>query len=191
MIRRAASLVAVSAALLLVDAAAARAQGTAVTGAMIVGADILYAPLSGTGVRPLSFGMIVPGTGAVVIAPNSALGGEWRLTGTVNRKSIDISFTLPASLTGPGGATIPLNFNGNTAALCEIDPTGTCVAASYLAWDPVAAPTFRDTPQRYKPGRPKYTYDMYSVYMGGTATPAAGQRAGRYTATIGVQLVIN
>ena len=191
MFRRLAALIVLAAALLSGEVAAARAQGTAVTGGIIVGANILNAPLAGTGVRPLAFGTILPGTGAVVIAPNSASGGEWRLTGTVNRKSIDISFTLPTSLTGPGGATIPLNFNGNTAALCEIDTTGSCVAASYFAWDPVATPSFRDTPQRYKPGRPKYNFDMYSLYMGGTATPAAGLRAGRYTATIGVQLVIN
>lgn len=191
MTRRLTSLVALAAALLTGAAASARAQGTSVTAGIGTTANILYAPLSGTGVRPLTFGTIIPGTGPVSLAPNSASGGEWRLAGTANRKSIDISFTLPAALTGPGGATIPLDFTGNTAALCEIDLTGTCVAASYLAWDPVATPSFRDTPQRYRPGRPKYTYDVYSVYMGGKAIPAAGQRAGHYTATIAVQLVVN
>ena len=53
-----------------------------------------------------------------------ARGGEFRITGVKNRKSVDISFTLPTQLTGPAGATIPLNFNGNYAGLCEIDTTG-------------------------------------------------------------------
>ena len=175
-------------------AAPVAAQGVqpAATGGLIVTADILEPPLTGTGVHPLSFGSIAPGTTTVTVLPRTAAGGEWRLSGVRNRRGIAISFNLPAALTGPAGATIPLSFNGNYAGLCEIDNNGLCVTASYVTWNPVATPTFNDTPERYSPGRKLYFYDQYSVYIGGQALPsAAGQRAGAYTGTIGVTLVVN
>ncbi|MDQ2667434.1 MAG: hypothetical protein M3Z05_15670 [Gemmatimonadota bacterium] len=164
--------------------------GAQITGSLAVSAVVLARPLAGVGVRSLQFGVLVPGT-PTVIAPNSAQGGEYRLSGVKSRKSVDISFTLPASLTGPNGATIPLNFNGNTAGVCEVDTSNTCVAASFFTWNPVTTPSYRDTPTRYKPGRKVYAYDLYSVYIGGTATPAAGQKPGTYTGAIGIVLAVN
>ncbi len=168
----------------------ARAHGQ-LTGSIATTANILAAPLTGTGIRALQFGLIVPGTTTVTVLPRSAADGQFRISGVKNRKSIDISFTLPTQLTGPAGATIPLSFNGNYAGLCEIDTTGACEAASYFTWNPVTTPTFRDQPTRYKPGRKVYQYDDYQVYLGGVASPAASQRQGSYTASIGVLLVVN
>jgi hypothetical protein len=162
-----------------------------VTGGIISTAQILAAPLSGVGTRALQFGVIVPGTTSVTVLPRSRSGGEYRITGVRNRKSVDISFTLPTSLAGPAGATIPLDFNGSYAGLCEIDATGTCEVASFVSWNPVTTPTFHDTPTRYKPGRKVYAYDDYQVYVGGVANPSATQRQGHYTGTIGVLLAIN
>jgi hypothetical protein len=175
---------------LLLAAPAARA-GAQITAGILSVADILAAPLTGTGSRALRFGVIVPGTTTVTVLPGSASGGEFQISGVKNRKSVNISFTLPAAMTGPAGATIPLDFNGNFAGLCEIDTSGTCVAASFTTWNPVTTPTFNDKPTRYKPGRPRYTFDAYQVYLGGTATPAANQRQGTYTATIGLLFAIN
>jgi hypothetical protein len=153
---------------------------------------ILAAPLTGTGTRALQFGVIVPGTTNVTVVPNTTADARFRIAGVKNRKSVDISFTLPTQLTSPAGATIPLSFNGNYAALCEInDGTGVCEPASYFAWNPVTTSSFHDQPTRYKPGRPRYTYDGYQVYLGGVASPAANQRQGTYTASIGVLLVVN
>ena len=177
-------------AVLLLAALSARVQGQ-ITGSIGAVAAILAAPLSGTGTRALQFGVIVPGTTNVTILPRSAAGGEFRIAGVKNRKSIDISFTLPTQLTGPAGAAIPLDFNGNYAGLCEIDATGTCDVASYFTWNPVTTPSYRDLPTRYKPGRKVYQYDLYQVYLGGVASPAANQRQGTYTASIGVLLVVN
>ena len=177
--------------LLIAAPAALSAQGTSVTGAIQASIDIVYPPLSGTGVRPLDFGILIPGAPAVAVAPMTTRSGEFRVAGTQFRKSVNISFTLPTVLLGPAAAAIPLNFNGNYAGLCEIDTTGTCVLASFTSWNPVTTPLFIDTPARYKPGRKAYAYDQYSVYLGGLATPSATQKAGRYTATIGVLLVIN
>jgi hypothetical protein len=169
----------------------ARVQGQ-ITGSVASMVDILAAPLSGVGTRALQFGVIVPGTTTVTVLPNSAADGQFRIAGVKNRKSIDISFTLPTQLTGPAGASIPLSFNGNYAGLCEInDATGVCDAASFFVWNPVTTPTFRDQPTRYKPGRKVYQYDGYQIYLGGVASPAANQRQGTYTASIGVLLVVN
>lgn len=179
---------ALAAVLLLVLSAPAQAQ---ITGGITTLATILAAPLSGVGTRALQFGVIVPGTPAVTVLPNTPSGGEFRITGVKNRKSLDISFTLPTQLTGPAGASIPLSFNGNYAGLCEIDTSGVCEVASYFTWNPVTTPSFHDQPTRYKPGRPRYVYDEYQLYLGGVASPAATQRPGTYTASIGVLLVVN
>jgi hypothetical protein len=154
-------------------------------------ADILTPPLTGTGTRALQFGVIVPGTTTVTVLPRSSAGGEFRISGVKSRKSVDISFTLPTQLTGPSGASIPLSFNGNYAGLCEIDTSGSCELASYVTWNPVSTPTFRDTPTRYKPGRKVFAYDAYQVYLGGVASPSTTQRQGTYTGSIGVLLVVN
>ena len=174
----------------LLLALSAPVQGQ-ITGGISSLATILAAPLTGVGTRALQFGVIVPGTTSVTVLPNTPRGGEFRIAGVKNRKSIDISFTLPTQLTGPAGASIPLSFNGNYAGLCEIDTTGLCEAASYFTWNPVTTPSFRDQPTRYKPGRKVYQYDAYQLYLGGVASPAANQRQGTYTASIGVLLVIN
>ena len=177
-------------AVLLLAAPSAQARGQ-ITAGILVAADILTPPLSGVGTRALRFGVIVPGTLNVTVLPRTAQGGEFRIAGVKNRKSVDISFTLPTQLTGPAGAAIPLSFNGNHAGLCEIDTTGVCEVASFTTWNPVTTPVFNDKPTRYKPGRPRYVYDQYEVYLGGVASPAANQRQGTYTASIGVLFVIN
>jgi hypothetical protein len=177
-------------AFLLLAAESARAEGQITAGITAV-ADILTLPLTAVGTRALRFGVIVPGTTTVTVLPRTAQDGEFRITGVKNRKSVDISFTLPTQLSGPAGASIPLSFNGNYAALCEIDTTGACDVASIFTWNPVTTPVYNDKPTRYKPGRPRYTYDDYEVYLGGVASPSATQRQGTYTASIGVLLVVN
>ena len=178
------------AALVLAGVCAAPAEGQ-ITAGMSAMADILTMPLSGVGTRALQFGVIVPGTTTVTVLPRTRAGGEFRINGVRNRKSVDISFTLPTRLTGPAGSSIPLSFNGNFAALCEIDASGLCETASIVMWNPVTTPSFHDTPTRYKPGRKVYAYDSYQVYLGGSASPSTTQRQGTYTASIGVLLVVN
>jgi hypothetical protein len=176
--------------LLLLGAWSGRADGQ-ITAGIATMAEILTLPLTATGTRALQFGVIVPGTTTVTVLPGTASGGEFRIAGVKNRKSVDISFTLPSQLDGPFGSSIPLSFNGNFAGLCEVDTSGACEAASYVTWNPVTTPSFRDQPTRYKPGRKVFAYDAYQVYLGGTASPSATQRQGTYTASIGVLLVVN
>jgi hypothetical protein len=176
--------------MLLLGALAVPAGGQ-ITGGINVMVGILTPPLTGVGTRALQFGTIVPGTTSVTVLPRTSAGGEFRIAGVKSRKSVDISFTLPTQLDGPAGASIPLSFNGNYAALCEIDTAGACDLGSLFTWNPVTTPSYHDVPARYKPGRKVYTYDAYQVYLGGAATPSTTQRQGTYTASIGVLLVIN
>lgn len=176
-------------------AAPARAQGEAVSSSGIVAVlTVPYPPLTATGMRPVQFGNVIPGTPKTVMPDWRAgtVSGEWRMSGVRRAKSIDISFVLPTTLNAPSGTTMPISFNGDYAGLCEIDDnTQTCVTASWVTWNPVTTPSFRDTPQRYRPGRPKYEHDHYSVYMGGQVAPPVSQPAGNYSGTITIQLVIN
>ncbi|MDQ3555879.1 MAG: hypothetical protein M3409_03755 [Gemmatimonadota bacterium] len=152
---------------------------------------LLQPPLQAAGVRSLAFGTLLPGAPITPVLPASASAGEWRISGMKNRRSIDISLVLPAQLSSAEGATLPLSFDGDYAALCEIDAAGRCDQPSWVAWNPVATPTFGDKPYRARPGRPRYQYDEFSVYIGGEALPAVAQRAGVYTGTVGVTLTVN
>ncbi len=176
-------------------AAPLRAQGKPTAGVSIEAVlTVPYPPLTATGMRPVQFGLVVPGTPETILPDwrPGTMSGEWRMTGVARARSIDISFVLPTTLNAPGGRTMPISFNGNYAALCEIDDVAqTCVPASWVTWNPVTTPSFRDTPQRWKPGRPKYEHDHYSVYMGGRVAPPVGQAAGSYTGTVTIRLVIN
>lgn len=151
---------------------------------------IVDPPLNLEGTRTLRFGAIAPGTGPVTVLPTDIDAGEGRGNGATGYRSLTFRFTLPTVLTGPGGATIPLNFNGLYAASCEINNANTCDAASRQTWNPVTEPSHTDTPRNQGPGG-RFLYTRYSVYIGGQALPSATQRAGTYTGAIGVVVILN
>lgn len=161
-----------------------------VSSALTVSADILFPALSAGGARPLNFGVVVPGT-TVSVAPQTSQGAEFRITGLLGRKSVDITLTLPTALGGPGGATIPLSFSGTNAATCELDVLDVCQTASLTSWDPVVSPTTRVRPAKLAPGAKVFVNDQLALYLGASVTPAATQRAGQYTASATVVIVAN
>ena len=79
-----------------------------------------------------------------------------------------MTFTLPAVLTGPGGATLPLTFGGSDAGYSQSQNIG-----SQIGFDPKQPFLITFSGQ----GRG-------SVFLGGTARPGLTQRAGSYTAII-------
>jgi spore coat protein U-like protein len=178
---------------LLVQAGPARAQAPARgSGRINVALQVVFPPLTAVGVKPLAFGVIPAGTNSATVLPNTPQGGEFRLSGIRNRKSVAISFTLPANLVAPSGRTMPIDFNGNFAASCEIDGgTNVCDASTYQVWNPVTTPVMTDLPERTKPGRPKFTEQQYQVFIGGRVTPGAAPAAGRYAGTITITVVAN
>jgi hypothetical protein len=176
-------------ALLFAAPVAASAQSGSTTG-LPTSVDILFPPITGGGLRPLNFGTVIPGT-TVSVAPRTAQGAEFRISGLLGRKSVDLTFTLPVVLTGPGGATIPLNFAGANAAACELDLLGSCQTTSLVSWDPVATPTTRVRPTKFGPGPKVFVNDQLALYLGGAVAPPATQRAGRYTASATIVIVAN
>jgi hypothetical protein len=152
--------------------------------------EILFPPVTGSGIRELNFGTVVPGT-TTTVAPRTPQGAEFHIGGLLGRKSVDISFTLPTALAGPGGATIPLTFAGATAASCELNVLGVCQTASLTSWDPVASPTTRVRPTKFGPGPKVFVNDQLALYLGAAVSPAASQRPGHYAASATVLIVAN
>ena len=176
-------------ALLAAAPAAAHAQA-GITAGVTTTVDILFPPITASGVRPVNFGTVVPGT-SVTAAPQTPQGAEFHIGGLLGRKSVDITLTLPSVLTGPGGATVPLNFAGANAAACELDLLGICQTASLVSWDPVATPTTRVRPTKFGKGPKVFVNDQLALYLGATVTAPATQRAGHYTASATVVIVAN
>jgi hypothetical protein len=175
--------------LLVTAPVSAYAQGAITTG-LATSVDILFPPIAGGGVRPLDFGTVVPGT-TVSVAPRTPQGAEFHIGGLLGRKSVDITLTLPSALTGPGGATVPLNFAGTNAAACELNLLGICQAASLVSWDPVVQPTNRVRPTKFGPGPKVFVNDQLALYLGAAVSAPANQRAGHYTASVTVVIVAN
>lgn len=175
---------------LLAAAPAASFAQAGLTSGLPASAEILFPPVMAGGVRPLTFGTVVPGT-TVSVAPRTAQGAEFHIGGLLGRKSVDITLTLPAVLTGPAGATMPLNFAGSNAAACELDTLEVCQAASLVSWDPVATPTTRVRPTKFGPGPKVFVNDQLALYLGGAVSAPAAQRAGHYTASVTVLIVTN
>ena len=130
-------------------------------------------PLNVTGIRGLTFGAVFPGVPRVVLRTDAANAGQFDV-GYVKFSPIQITFTLPAAMTGPAGATMPLVFGANDAGYSSPE-----TITSQVGFDPrVAFATALD-----KNGRA-------AVFIGGTAQPAPSQRAGNYTATITMTVTV-
>lgn len=130
-------------------------------------------PLTVTGVRALVFGTVLPGIPQTVFRTDAVNGGEFDIKGP-KFANVQITFSLPGAMTGPGGASLPLSFGGSAAGFSSSQSIG-----SQVGFDPQQ--TF--VGQLSKNGRA-------SVYIGGTAQPQASQRAGGYTATLTMSVTI-
>jgi len=130
-------------------------------------------PLTVTGVRGITFGAVFPGVPRVISRTEPANSGQIDLKGP-NRSDILLTFTLPLTMTGPAGAQMPLAFGSSDAGYSQSQSIG-----SQVGFDPKQSftATFSNN------GRG-------SVFIGGTANPAANQRAGAYAATITLTVTV-
>ncbi|HEX7239568.1 MAG TPA: hypothetical protein VF263_04850 [Longimicrobiaceae bacterium] len=158
---------------------------------------VLEQALSGAAMRDLEFGTITPGASQTVTPQNAqacagCASGLWSFTNlsssnNPNFRYIRVTFlSLPATLSGPGGATLPLNWT-NAARGCVVRngtelgcETGTPVNGAAYSY-PINGPAASAAIQPGTTGR-----DLL-LYLGGTATPTASQRAGNYTGTITIR----
>jgi len=145
-----------------------------VLGAMLVGVPLLAQgkPVTVTGVRGVTFGTVLPGVPSVVLRTDPANSGQFDIK--VPKGPILLSFVLPVTMTGPGGALMPLTFGASDAGFSPTQTIG-----SQVGFDP-KQPFTTPVPNN---GRA-------SVFLGSTANPAANQRAGAYTATIVLNVTV-
>jgi hypothetical protein len=87
---------------------------------------------------------------------------------------IRLTFTLPTVLNGPLGATMPLTFAANDAGYSYNNTIG-----SQTAFNPN---------QSYQ--TLIWIGGRSGVFLGGRVSPAAGQRAGSYTGTVVLSVVV-
>lgn len=182
-------------ALALAAPAAADAQQRQST---ILSLAIVEEALSGSAVRDLEFGTVSPGVPRTVAAQDAqgcagCASGLWAMTGlspanAAQRRFVRVTWVgLPAALAGPGGATLPLNWT-NAARTCVMRggtqlhcvTTTPSMGASHSVQ--INGPGAPAAAQPGTNGR-----DLH-LYLGGTATPAAGQPAGIYTGSITVRM---
>ena len=129
-------------------------------------------PVAVTGVQSLTFGSVFPGVPVHILRTDAVHSGQLNIRGNKNA-GIQITFTLPANMTGPLGASMPLSYGSTDAGYSNPQNIGT-----QLPFDP----------------RAPYTTALDKngdaiVYLGATASPSVTQRAGSYTATITMTVV--
>ena len=138
---------------------------------MALAVPVVAQQTSVTGVRPLVFGTVFPGVPSSVLRTDPLNSGQFDLKAHPGGTA-SLTFLLPAVMTGPAGATLPLVFGGNDAGFSPSQSIG-----SQVAFDP---------PTSYLA---TFVGNRASVFLGGTANPSAGQRAGNYTGTITLTVV--
>jgi len=146
-----------------------------VVGAMLLGVPLLAQgkPLTVTGVRGVTFGAVLPGMPRVVLRTDPANSGQFDIKGPKGGPVL-LSFVLPLSMTGPGGALMPIVFGASDAGYSPTQSIG-----SQVGFDP-KQPTTVTFPNN----------GAASVFVGATANPAANQRAGAYTGTITLTVTV-
>jgi hypothetical protein len=130
-------------------------------------------PLTVTGVRGLTFGAVFPGVPLVVARTDAANSGQLDIKGP-NRSLVLLTFILPLTMMGPAGAQLPLTFGASDAGYSQSQAIG-----SQIGFDPKQP--FTATLSNNGRG---------SVFVGGSANPAANQRAGAYTATLTLTVTV-
>lgn len=116
-------------------------------------------------VQGLNFGSILPGATESVPVSDTWRRAEIRIEAT---GQVEFRFTLPAVLSAPSGAQIPLSF-GNADAMMMVGKNPSPVSFNPAIPYPVKVPQGQGTA---------------TVYLGATARPAASQAAGVYQATL-------
>ncbi len=116
----------------------------------------------------VSFGTMLPGVSTVVPRTDGARAAEFDIKGTGGGRVVQLQFTLPAALSGPSGATIPLSYSAGDAGFSAQQSI-----ATQVGFDP----------------RQSYTATLSgngraSVFLGATANPSTSQTAGSYSATL-------
>lgn len=121
----------------------------------------------------LLFGTVIAGVPARTPPVDGARAGQFALTGP-NRSTVELVFSLPATMVSASGATMPLTFGASDAGV-----SATGAITDQVSFDP----RLPYTTSLSKTGR-------LTVFLGGMVTPSASQRAGGYTATVTLTVAV-
>jgi hypothetical protein len=181
-------------------AAAGPLRAQTVTATLTTGL-IVDVALTGSAEQNLDFTRMQPGTPKSVAAQtaqtcvDACTAGRWRFQ-NISRRNTDrnanMQFAaLPDSLVGPGGAKLGVTY---TARACVFDRATNlsvgCVAqASSIQGSTIVVP-INKVPGAIGETSPQIARDIY-LWLGGTASPVAGQRAGDYSGVVTVFFFYN
>lgn len=124
-------------------------------------------PLSPAGAKNLTFGVLFPGVPTQILPTDAVNAGRYDIRGT-NRAEVQVTFTLPAVMTGPVGATMTLVFGAADGGFSQQNTISTA-----QVFDP-RVPLIT----RLSNGGRLY------IWLGGTVQPSGTQRSGTYTAVV-------
>ena len=124
-------------------------------------------PLAVSSVSSLAFGTVYPGVNKTVNYTDATNGGKFSVTGYAGAQ-VAVSFTLPTTLAGPSGATLPID------TWSAYHNTTNDAASGGTAFDPsLGGPTTALS-----------TAGNLYVFLGARVTPAPTQAAGAYLSTV-------
>lgn len=184
----------------VLSSAAAPAGAQTLTASLATGLVVDVA-LSGAAEQNLNFTLIQPGTAKSVAAQNAqscvdaCTAGRWRFQ-NISRKAADrranMQFAvLPDSLVGPGGAKLGVAY---TARACVYDRATAlslgCVTQSASIQGSTVVVPINKVAGAIGDQSPPLARDIY-LWLGGTATPRTGQRAGDYSGVVTVFFFYN
>ena len=162
---------------------------------------VIDVALSGAAEQNLDFTRIQPGTPKSVVAQDAqactdaCTSGRWRFQ-NISKKRADrranLQFAaLPDSLVGPGGAKLGVAYNARACVFNRATnlSLGCVTQASSIQGSTVVVP-INNVAGAIGDQSPALARDIY-LWLGGTATPRAGQRAGDYTGVVTVFFFYN
>ena len=176
----------------------ARAQTITASVTTSVSVDLA---LTGAAEQNLDFTRIQPGTPKAVVAQatqsctDGCTAGRWRFQNISKRgadRRANLQFAaLPDSLTGPGGAKLGIAYNARACVFNAATNVslGCVTQASSIQGSTVVVP-INGVAGAIGDLKPAITRDIY-LWLGGTASPRAGQRAGDYTGVVTVFFFYN
>ena len=134
---------------------------------------VAQGPIGVTGVQGVTFGTMLQGATKVVGRTDAANAAQFAVRGAGGGRQVQLQFTLPTNLVGPGGAAIPLSYAAGDAGFSAQQSI-----ASQVGFDP-RSPFVARLSQN---GRG-------TVFLGARATPGAAQPPGTYTATLTLTVI--
>jgi hypothetical protein len=141
--------------------------------ALLAMATPATAQVTATGVRDLAFGAVIKGIATHVLPGDAVKSGRFQVQSN-NGTRVRLQFTLPNSLNGAAGATMPISFGAGDAVL-----SGNAGNNNPVTFNPNNSQTVQVVPS-----------SPIIVLLGGTVTPAANQAVGAYANTITLTVTV-